>query len=186
MVTFTIDGRETAPYLTIEFKKSKGTIKQVIDQAVAASSLALFNRFCLKEDRLSASKPWNRNHFDQIRHYMMTFTGPKAVIWVVRLKSSAASDETCCNVAWNGCEAVKLFQCDCRSAEGVGDLVDWINAIHRWGTMHSAYWRRDVKALLLANAKGSVAVKRISDLFDPADAIEDDEDEDGRATKMKV
>jgi hypothetical protein len=53
---------------------------------------------------------------------MMTFTGAKASIWLVRLKSSSASDENFSEVAWNGLEAVKLWERNCRSAEGVGDL----------------------------------------------------------------
>lgn len=175
--TFTVENRDATPYLTIEFKKSENTIEQATNQAIAASSLALFNRFRLKENRLSASKkPWNRKHFDQIRHYMMTFTGPKAIIWLVKLKSSSASDKDCSEVAWNGCEAVKLWKCDCRSAEDVGELVDYINAIHRWGLIHGAYCRRDVKAVLLA--KGGGIAKRVSDLFVSGDSIEDDEDEE--------
>ena len=183
-VTFTIRNRDTTPYLTIEFK-SEGTVEQAINQATAASSLALFNRYRLKENRLRASKKnWNRKHFDQIRHYMMTFTGPIAVIWVVRLKLSAASDASYSKVDWNGCEAVRLLQCDCTTAIGVGDLVDWINAIHRWGEMHGAYCRRDVKAVLLAKSTG--VAKRVSDLLDPADPIEDDEDEEDGQTAKKA
>jgi hypothetical protein len=79
-------------------------------------------------------------------------------------------------VALNGCEAVKLWECDCRSAEDVGDLVDYINAIHRWGLIHGAYCRRDVKAVLLA--KGGGIAKRVSDLFVSGDSIEDDEGEE--------
>jgi hypothetical protein len=68
--TFTVEDRDATPYLTIEFKKSENTIEQATNQAIAASSLAFFNRFHLKENRLSASnKTWNRKHFDQIRHY---------------------------------------------------------------------------------------------------------------------
>ncbi|KIX07150.1 uncharacterized protein Z518_05127 [Rhinocladiella mackenziei CBS 650.93] len=181
MATFTVEDRDTTPYLTIEFKKSESTVEQAINKAIAASSLALFNRFRLKENSLRAAKKnWNPNHFDQIRHYMMTFTGPKAIIWLVKLKLSAASDESCSKVTWNGCEAVRLLQCDCKSAGGVGDLVDYINAIHRWGLVHGAYCRRDVKRIILT-AGGFE--KRVSDLFDPDDPIEDEED--GQAMKTK-
>ncbi|KIX01454.1 uncharacterized protein Z518_09180 [Rhinocladiella mackenziei CBS 650.93] len=176
MATFTVRNRYTAPYLTIEFKKSENTIEQATNQAIAASSLALFNRFRLKEDRLSTSKkPWNRKHFDQIRHYMMTFTGPMAMIWVVKLKSSAASDESYSQVTWDGCEAVQIWKCNCTKAGAVGDLVDYINAIHRWGLIHGAYCRRDVKAVLLAEGGG--VARRVSDLYVSGDPIEDDENE---------
>jgi hypothetical protein len=176
--TFTVENRDATPYLTIEFKKSENTIEQATNQAIAASSLALFNRFRLKENRLSVSKkPWNRKHFDQIRHYMMTFTGPKAIIWLVKLKSTSAFNKDCSEVAWNGCEAVKLWKCDCRSAEDVGELVDYINAIHRWVSIHGVYCRGDVKAVLLA--KGGGIAKRVSDLFVSGDSIEDAEDEEG-------
>ena len=175
MATFTVVGSDvTTPYLTIEFKKSERSIKQATNQAIAASSLALYNRFRLKESRLSATKkPWNRKHFDQIRHYMMAFDGPQAIIWVVKLKSSAASDETCSEVAWNGCEAVRLLQCHCQHAMGVGDLVDYINAIHRWGLMHASYCTQDVKAIL--SAKGEEMAKLASNLVISDDLIEDDE-----------
>ena len=66
-------------------------------------------------------------------------------------------------MVWNGCEAVKLWQCDCRSAEDVGDLVDYINTIHRWGLIHGAFCRQDVKAVLLAMGGG--IAKRVSDLL---------------------
>jgi len=155
MATFTIGERETTPYLTIGFKKSESTIEQATNQALAASSLALYDRFRLKEKRLITSKkPWNQMHFDQIRHYMMTFTAARATIWLVKLKSSAASDQDYVKVVWNGCETVKILQCDCKSAMGVGDLVDYINAIHRWGLMHGEYCRRDVKAVISASWGG--------------------------------
>jgi hypothetical protein len=102
---------------------------------------------------------------------MMTFTGPKAIAQSTQFKSPSSSNEDCSQVVWNGCEAVKFWQCDCRSAEDVGDLVNHISAIYQWGLIiNGAFCRRDVKAVLLAMGGG--IAKRISDLFASGDSIE--------------
>ena len=33
---------------------------------------------------------------------------------------------------WNGCKLNRIFKDDLTIAEGVRDLVDWVNEIHCW------------------------------------------------------
>lgn len=163
--------RIITPYLTIEFKKTDKTVEQATNQAIAASALALFNRFQLKENYLNIRKrAWNKNHFDQIRHYAITFTGPTAIIWLIKLKEPSDTDFS--KVSWNGCEAVKIWKSVCSDSGDVDDLVDYINAIHRWGIGHGENCRRDVKGILMLMA-GVRA--RVSELFDPNELEQDDE-----------
>lgn len=162
---FTVDNRITCPYLTIEFKRTGLAVQQAVNQVIAASALALYNRYRLKARRLSVTKKsWTEKHFQQIRHYAITFTGPTAVIWLVRLKAPTSMDFS--SVSWAGCDAMRIGQCVCSSTSAVGDLVDWVNAIHWWGIKkHGRYCADDVKAGLLSR-QGRIA-KRCSELFEP-------------------
>jgi hypothetical protein len=109
-----------------------------------------------------SGKLWTEKHFKQVRHYAITFTGYTATIWLVRLKAPVDMDFS--TVSWTGCEAIQIGDCVYSYSQGLGDLVDWINAIHWWGiTKHGRYCAGDIKEGLLSR-KGQLA-KRISELF---------------------
>lgn len=162
---FTVDNRITCPYLTIEFKKTDLKVEQAVNQVIAASALALYNRFRLKERRLKVTmKPWTEKHFNHIRHYAITFSASTADIWLVRLKHPPDMDFSA--VSWTGCEAMRIGQCVCSSSLAVGDLVDWVNVIHWWGiTRHGRYCADDIKAIL--SSGNNRTAKRCSELFEP-------------------
>ena len=161
---FTVYNRITCPYLTIEFKKTDLKVEQAVNQVIAASALALYNRFRLKERRLKVTmKPWTEKYFNHIRHYAITSSACTADIWLVRLKHPPDMDFSA--VSWTGCEAMRIGQCVCTSSLAVGDLVDWVNVIHWWGiTRHGRYCADDIKAILLSGSAG--IAKRCSELFD--------------------
>ena len=70
IAAFTMLNRITCPYFTIEFKKTDATFEQAWNQVVAASALALYNRYLLKKTRLEAlRKPWTEGNFQPLRHY---------------------------------------------------------------------------------------------------------------------
>ncbi|KAI1161586.1 hypothetical protein F5B18DRAFT_627448 [Nemania serpens] len=130
----------TCPYFTVEFKQD-GQSESVTERRVAAAgSLALFNRWYLYSEACKAnpSLPDNTPH---IRHYALTYLGPKFVFWIIQptLKGSQ----------WDGCTITRLFGADCTDEFGVRQLIDWINEIHRWGL--SEYGPRcegDMRAIL--------------------------------------
>jgi len=162
---YMVDNRITCPYLTIEFKKTDLKVEQAVNQVIAASALALYNRFRLKERRLNVTKkPWTEKYFNHIRHYAITFSASTADIWLVRLKHPPDMDFSA--VSWTGCEAMRIGKCICSSSLAVGDLVDWVNVIHWWGiTRHGRYCADDIKATLMAGKPRTA--KRVSELFDP-------------------
>jgi hypothetical protein len=157
----TVDDRITCPYFTVEFKKSNNTVEQAINQVTATSALTLYNRYLLKNHRLKAGKQqWNEKHFQQIRHYALTFTGATAVVWVMQPKSAGTLQS-----GWKGCEMTRLWTSNCATRQGIQDLVDWVNAIHRWGLeQHGRFCQDDIKVVLgqHCDIRG-----RLSDLFDP-------------------
>jgi hypothetical protein len=169
IAAYTVDNRITCPYLTIEFKKTDLKVEQAVNQVIAASALALYNRFRLKERRLNVTmKPWTEKHFNHIRHYAITFSASTADIWLVRLKHPPDMDFSA--VSWTGCDAMRIGQCVCSSSLAVGDLVDWINVIHWWGIRkHGRYCADDIKATLSSDAD---IAKRCSELFEPDEPVD--------------
>jgi hypothetical protein len=105
---FTVMNRITCPYFTIEFKKADATPEQAWNQVVAASALALYNRYLLKKTRLEAlKKPWIEDNSQPLRHYALTFIGATATVWIMTPKFSP---QTGSNSAWDwaGCDASEL------------------------------------------------------------------------------
>ena len=170
---FTVMNRITCPYFTIEFKKTDATVEQAWNQAVAASALALYNRYLLKKTRLEASKkPWTEDNSQPLRHYALTFTGATATVWIVtpKFSSNSGSDSAW---DWAGCVASELWESNCATPQGVGDLVDWINGIHRWGLeRHGQSCQDDIKEVLSQHAPD--VKTRLSALFAPDSPVESD------------
>ena len=168
---FTVMNRITCPYFTIEFKKTDTTFEQAWNQVVAASALALYNRYLLKKTRLEASeKPWTEDNSKSLRHYALTFTGATAIVWIVTPKFSpkSGSDSVW---DWAGCNASELWESNCATPQGVRDLVDWINGIHRWGLeIHGQSCQDDIKVVLSQCGQG--VKSRLSALFAPDPPVE--------------
>jgi hypothetical protein len=173
IIAFTVMNRITCPSFTIEFKKTDATLEQAWNQVIAASALALYNRYLLKKTRLEAlKKPWTEDNSQPLRHYALTFTGATATVWIVTPKFSPKSGS---DSAWDwaGCNASQLWESNCTTPQGVGDLVDWINGIHRWGLeRHGQSCQDDIKVLLSQYGPG--VKTRLSALFAPDSPVESD------------
>jgi hypothetical protein len=135
----------TCPYFTIEFKKQNESAEKARIQAAASASIALYNRFLLKEKALNAtSTPWTDSHKNQVRHYVITFVGSKVNVWILEADFGGDGDDL-----WNGCSMSVLWQGNCISESVVKQLEKWINEIHRWGlSQHATDCQQDVKRIL--------------------------------------
>lgn len=148
----------TSPYLTIEFKRDDSEEQVAWKQVAGAASVALYNRFLLRQRMLEASKhDWDiKQHIGPLRHYGMTFAGSCYMIWIVRPTVTKKGQ-------WSGCRMDSLHHGDCESPAGVRDLIDWINKIHCWGLMkHGPECYNDVKLSFRAREESSGI--RVSDV----------------------
>lgn len=130
----------TCPYFSVEFKRDGESEDVAVAQVTAAASLSLYNRYHLHSEAQKA-KPAICSDSTTIRHYSLTFVGPKFVFWV--LQPDIADGK------WNGCTMKRLVGADASDEYGVRQLIDWINEIHRWGlSIHAGSCQRDIKAIL--------------------------------------
>ena len=158
----------TCPYFTVEFKRDDSDIAVAKLQVAAASALALYNRFLLKQACLDVTgKKWSSKAFNQLRHYGLTFTGEAYAFWCT---TPIKSDDW----SWKGCRMERVFQSKCSHEIGLKNFVDWINEIHRWGlTVHGKACEADLRLCIHKNSHGI----RTS-LGEGGDALaESDEDE---------
>lgn len=169
--TCVIYNRITCPYFTIEFKKDDSTEEAAENQVATAATLALYNRVQLKLRRMNRTKrPWNRMHLEQLKHYALTFTGPKFSVWLVSVKWTEEKERE-----WAGCVMEMLCQGDCTLEASVRSLVNWLNEIHRWGlTVHGPSCERDIKACINENHRTSLTRDELR-----VDGDIDDDDELG-------
>jgi hypothetical protein len=137
-------GSITCPYLTVEFKRDRFHEDVTMSRALSASSMALYNRYRLRNEALQVSKAnWGPHEIADIRHYIITFDESKYAVWV--LKPSFADG----NGAWNGCQMTMLVSGDCRRGFDVGMLIKWSKEIHRWAlSRHGPACFKDIEALL--------------------------------------
>lgn len=139
----------TSPYLTIEFKRDTANAQKAEWQVAAASSVALYNRYCLRVDALQVcGRPWNAHKSKVIRHYGMTMEGTKYTVWVVEPKLTEQFE-------WEGCEMKSIYTGYLTSAANVRNFIDWINEIHCWGlTTHGLSVEDDVKVCINPTVSG--------------------------------
>ncbi|KAH7308402.1 hypothetical protein B0I35DRAFT_360900 [Stachybotrys elegans] len=128
----------TCPYFTVEFKRDGVSEDAAVAQVAAAGSIALYNRYRLREAAREARPDLGGD--SHIRHYTLTFVGSKFVFWVLTPRDDKQ---------WGGCTMTRLIGADCTDAYGVEELAHWINEIHRWGlATHGPSCERDIKAVL--------------------------------------
>ncbi|KAL9116464.1 MAG: hypothetical protein Q9187_007011, partial [Circinaria calcarea] len=141
---YVVNNRITCPYFTVEFKRDGDGQSVAINQVAAAGSLALYNRYRLRNDALKASKrDCNSDHTGPLRHYALTFVGPLFDVWMLQVAPVGADG------CWTGCTMRRLYGADCTDEYGVRDLVDWVNEIHRWGlSRHGPSCEQDIKTVL--------------------------------------
>lgn len=165
--------RITCPYFTIEFKRDDGTILKAENQVAAVAAVALYSRCRLKKERLvQTRKRWTQKHTASLRHYGLTFAGPRYQLWWIRLRQDPDKRSiTPKKWEWPGCEMVKAGDGDLGLLEDARTLVDWVNEIHRWGLgVHRLSCERDVQ-FCIANAKNTMSVE--------AAELDSDEEVDG-------
>ena len=109
---------------------------------------------------------------NHVRHYGLITTNGGWEIWY--LKPKTFND-------WTGCTMTPLHEGDFETTQGIQDLIDWINEIHRWGiTAHARGCRNDVKSILLSEKN-----KRVSALGNDSGTDDSDTDvEGGLAVKI--
>ena len=140
----TIHKKFVSPYLTIDFKRDLDAEVVVKNQVAAASALALYNRFRLREQRLEvAQRPWSEEDATMnIRHYGLTMQGSQYEVWCM---TPTLSDDR----RWAGCEMRLVGYGHCEEPYDVRELIKWINEIHYWGlTIHGPACQNDAKEML--------------------------------------
>ena len=145
-------GEYTCPYFTVEFKKDNSSVAVAQNQVACAASLALYNRYHLRNRRLKDSKMnWTPILTRDLRHYGLTMDGDRYTVWCIEAKLSSS------DWSWIGCRMEYLDTGKCVKAAGVRRLMLWINEIHCWGlTQHGPSCAEDVR--LLVQAQRSIIV----------------------------
>ena len=146
----TIHREFISPYFTIEFKRDLDAEVVVKNQVAAASSLALYNRFRLREKRPSVmQKPWTKEDLIMdIKHYGLTMQRSHTEIWCITPTLSEVD-------RWAGCEMKLIGSGYCNKSYNVRRFIDWINEIHYWGlTVHGPSCQNDAKYILSKKCKG--------------------------------
>ena len=146
----TIHKKFVSSYFTIEFKRDLDAEVVVKNQVAAASSLALYNHFCLREQRLELTKDtWTKEDLTvDIRHYGLTMQGSQYEVWCI---TPILSDDK----RWAGCKMKLIGYGHCVNTYDVRGFFNWINEIHYWGlTSHGPSCQNDAKYMLSKMCKG--------------------------------
>lgn len=157
--TYVIKRWITCPYFTVEFKRDGESQSVAIAQVAAAGSLALYNRYQLRKDALTACKrDWNSDDIAPLRHYAITFVGPEFDIWILQVAPVGADG------CWTGCTMKKLYGSECTDTHGANDLLSWTNEIHRWGlSKHGPSCEQDIKTVLRGEGVRTSAVQGLEE-----------------------
>ena len=149
LLIYTIYRKSISPYFTIEFKRDLEAEIVVKNQVAAASSLALYNRFRLRERRLAVmEEPWTKERLMDIKHYGLTMQGSQYQIWCITPTLSQIGK-------WAGCEMKLIGFGFCDEPYNLRRFIDWINEIHFWGlTIHGPGCQDDAKHILSKISKG--------------------------------
>ncbi|KAF4547424.1 Hypothetical protein D9617_43g040400 [Elsinoe fawcettii] len=131
------------PYLTVEFKRdSTDTIVPARHQVAIAASMAVYNRWRLKDKHMTlARQSWSSEQIDMVRHYGMTFHLQQCEVW--RMDPVMSDDKS-----WAGCRMSLLATLNCDDIAGLRNGAEWINEIHWWGlTVHGPDCENDIKRI---------------------------------------
>ena len=153
---FVMKEKMTCPYLTIEYKKKASSDYVAENQIAAAGSLALYNRFCLKQKRVEQTQTaWSAELLENVRHYGMTMKGVRYFIWCLTPVVTSSFE-------WAGCDMTRVWQGSCiTTLASVQALFNWINEIHCWGlTVHGPECEKDIKLSMKSSGTGP----RVSDV----------------------
>ncbi|KAF2647440.1 hypothetical protein K491DRAFT_699635 [Lophiostoma macrostomum CBS 122681] len=129
--------RAVCPYFTIEFKKDGEGEQTAMHHLAVASSIALYNRFCLKAvTRQLGGKKWSADDREQMRHYALTFCGSLWDLYCMVPKTFGF---------WTGCTMQFISVGDCYFHQDVEKQVGVINDVHYWGlAVHGQSCEQDI------------------------------------------
>ena len=138
-IIHTMYGNFTSPYFTIEFKKDDQDWKVALNQLAAASALALYNRFCLRQKGFVQGETWTRRRTGVLRHYGLAMRGDEYMVWCTRPRLNE-------DFSWAGCEMKRIGSGRCSRDDDIHELIHWINEIHCWGLVkHAPRLEKDLK-----------------------------------------
>ena len=169
-IIHTIYQNFASPYLTIEFKKDDQDWKVALNQLAAASALALYNRFCLRQEGFVQGETWTRRLTGVLRHYGLAMRGDEYTVWCTRPRLT--NDFT-----WAGCEMKRIGSGRCSRDNEIRELIHWINEIHCWGLIkHAPRVEKDLKRKMEEHHKQQRG-SRPSDIGRDSEDEPDSEDE---------
>ncbi|KAL9023065.1 MAG: hypothetical protein Q9196_007404, partial [Gyalolechia fulgens] len=134
----------SCPYLFVEFKRDGKSTLTVENQLATVASLALYNRFHLRQNRTAkAASTWSEaGNAGEIKVYGITFEGMGYAVWCVTPDMTA-------EFRWDGCSVARIGHGNCTSSADLRRLIGWINEIHCWGlTKHAQSCQDDIKICL--------------------------------------
>ncbi|KAJ8127816.1 hypothetical protein O1611_g5818 [Lasiodiplodia mahajangana] len=139
-----VQGRAFCSYLSIGFKKDQEAPRTVISRVAIDSTIALYNRWCLKRSMLETinkQNNWPEEDKHQLRHYCIVFIGSAWELWYTTPKTY--------DDGWSGCTMSKMKNGDCCDLESVKLLLSILNDIHYWGlTVHGVSCQTDIETII--------------------------------------
>ncbi|KAI1738578.1 hypothetical protein F4680DRAFT_425514 [Xylaria scruposa] len=140
-------------YLSIEFKKDNQDIGTAKNQIAVASSISLYNRWCLKRNVLKLSNKhgnWPEKDTDQLRHYCVMLAGSLWSVWCTTPKTYED---------WSGCTVSHMSSGDCGDPQSLVLFFTILNDIHFWGlTVHAESCVADVGVIFRGGPNGRITL----------------------------
>ncbi|KAI9842739.1 MAG: hypothetical protein M1837_006921 [Sclerophora amabilis] len=141
--TLVMKSSVSCPYFSIEIPRKDSKKDVATSYLAAASAVALYNRYKLKQNRVQFSRrDWTAGDTSLLKHYGLILRGNEYSFWCsVPVLSQDGK--------WEGCRMQRLSPVAGFHREGVRSFVDWVNEIHRWGlTVHGRACMEDVSVCL--------------------------------------
>lgn len=148
------------PYLTIEFKRDNESYEIAENQLAVATALVLYNRVCLRCERLQAcnvpESAWAQKDFDDIKHYSIGLSGSEARFYLATpCLQFDSTPEAGVDAIWRGCSLTNFRLIKVTSTDGVLRMRQWVNEIHYWGLgKYSEQFVFDIKGILVQHVGG--------------------------------
>ncbi|KAJ8128085.1 hypothetical protein O1611_g5551 [Lasiodiplodia mahajangana] len=147
----TVYKRAFCSYLSIEFKKDNQDLRTAKNQIAIASSMSLYNRWCMKYNMLKLLNKhdnWPKEDRDQLRHYCITLAGSQWRVWCTTPKTYED---------WSGCTVSHVACGNCCSFQNLVLLFTIVNDIHYWGlTVHAESCVADVSVISRGGPSGRI------------------------------
>ncbi|KAI1122858.1 hypothetical protein F5Y10DRAFT_286711 [Nemania abortiva] len=176
----TVYKRAFCSYLSIEFKKDNQDLRTAKNQIAIASSMSLYNRWCMKHNVLKLLNKhgnWPKEDRDQLRHYCITLAGSLWIVWCTTPKTYED---------WSGCTVSRVACGNCCSFQNLVRLFTILNDIHYWGlTVHAESCVTDVSIGIRGGPSGRITCgpMEIQKLVDKVDGKAEENSGEGNAVQ---